>query len=416
VAAHPFSLAPGFSRVWRVAKLTNRFLGFSRPCKEAAEAAEFPAARHTRLTPGANENRTAGEPLGASASRQRRRVHFESHSARTGFLIFFLATIFATRAPAADVAAYGILKIQQFLQTGDALPATLATSGFAFDAFVIGTSPGAVTNATIKPSNATPLRTLAPLADGLAWRFEERFDFSAALDATYPNGSLFGPVSYALAMNTVNDGSRTVNLALTTFGIFAGYPPAVQITNFAAAQSIDTTADFVLGWSISGAQSIDLLQVSILDASSNIVFASPAPFAPGALSSSSTSFFIPANSLPPGTNLFGHITLARPLTIPNTNSYPGAIGVSAAVRDTQFSIVTRPAPAPPRVQLISAGNSGVRIDFPAEANRLYRLQRSFDLRTWLDLPNTNSPGGTIELSDPSSATNTRAYYRVRIGQ
>ena len=332
-----------------------------------------------------------------------------------GWLLLVLL-VGARELRAADVAVYGVLKSQQFVQTNDNAAVPLATGGFGFNAFVIATGLHVVTNVTIKPSNATPLHTLLPLGDGVGWLYDERFDSSGALDAAYPNGALFSAVTYTLAMSTVNDGLRSVGLGFTFFGFFAGYPPAAQCTNVTAAQAIDTTSDFTLGWTVSGAQAIDLLQVLIVDGASNVVYGSPAPFAPGALTSTSTTLVIPAGRLPAGTNLIGHITLARPVTIPNTNSYPGALGISAAVRDVQFPIVTRPAPEPPRLQLRSVSGGNLRLNFPVETNRLYRLQRSLDLQSWLDLMTTNTTAGVVEVDDSAPTTTTRGFYRVRIGQ
>lgn len=61
-----------------------------------------------------------------------------------------------------------------------------------------------VTNATVKPSNTTPLRTLTPDTNGVSLRFEERFDSQAALDSVYPTTSGFSAVSYTTTMHTVN--------------------------------------------------------------------------------------------------------------------------------------------------------------------------------------------------------------------
>ena len=89
----------------------------------------------------------------------------------------------------ADVAFFGIIKSQEFVQTGAAAPAARLTNGFAFNAFVFASSNNVVTNATVKPSNATPLRQLLALDTNTlaAWRFEERFNTQSALDVAYPN-------------------------------------------------------------------------------------------------------------------------------------------------------------------------------------------------------------------------------------
>src|SRR6185436_5307762 len=96
-----------------------------------------------------------------------------------------------------DVGFFGILKSSEFVQTNSGAPIGRATAGFAFNAFVLANADHVVTGATVKPSNATGLRTLLATDAGAAtWRFEERFATQALLDATYPNGNIITPVRY----------------------------------------------------------------------------------------------------------------------------------------------------------------------------------------------------------------------------
>ena len=316
---------------------------------------------------------------------------------------------------AADVAFFGIIKSQEFVQTNASAPGARPSNGFAFNALVLASTNQVLTNATVKPSNTTPLRTLlATNADHVFWRFEERFDSQASLDATYPNGSLFSPANYTVTLGTTNDGIKSVNLNYSLLPLAGGQPAVPQVTDFAAAQAIDQTADFRLRFVPSGNTLIDLVQVIVLDASSNIVFASPAPFSAGALTGASNSVVIPRYTLPPGENLIGHLAFVRPAFL-ETNAYPGAIGVPAVLRDTEFPLVTRPAPKPPRLEVLSPGITPLIIGFIGESNRNYLLQGSVNLSNWLDLTLTNSPTGIGSFTNDTSALLPSRFYRIKVG-
>jgi hypothetical protein len=328
-----------------------------------------------------------------------------------GMMVVLLA---AGRGLGADAAFFGILKSQQYRQADAGAPVALSSNGFAFNSFVFASTNGAVTNATVDPPGATPARTLVPDGTGLTLRYEERFDTQAALDAAYPNGGLTG--SYLMTLRTVNDGVRTASMNFTLFGIPVGAPPLLQVSGFASAQAIDHTRDYQLRWSGTG-QSLDIVQLIIFDAASNTVYSSPAPFAPGALTGQSNAVVLPAFSLPAGASLVGQLAIARP-GLPNTNSYPGAIGVPAVVRITEFPMVTRPAPAPLRLDVLSPGASPFVVRLTGETNRLLRLQSSLDLARWDDVLVTNNPpGGVVEYVEPAQAGGQAArFYRGQVGQ
>lgn len=318
-------------------------------------------------------------------------------------------------ARAADVAFYGIIKSQEFVQTNAGPPVPRATNGFAFNALVLASTNNVVTNATVKPANATPLRTLvATNADTALWRFEERFNSQTSLDSAYPNGSFFSPVNYAVTMGTTNDGNKVVNLNYSLLSLVGGSPAVPQITNFAAAQAIDHTADFQLRFVPSGSALLDLVQILVLDASNQVVFASPAPFSPGALTGAASSLTLPPYSLPPDQHLIGHLAFVRPTAL-ETNAYPGAIGVPAVLRDTEFPLVTRPAPPPPRIAILSPGITPLILGFTGESNRYYRLQGSVDFTNWLNLEVTNSVTGIGSFTNETSALHPSRFYRLKVG-
>lgn len=321
-----------------------------------------------------------------------------------------------TAGRAADVAYFGIIKSQEFVQTNAGPPVARATNGYAFNALVVASTNHVVTNATVKPSNAIPVRTLVSTdAEQVLWRFEERFNTQAALDATYPYGTLFSPVNYAVTMGTTRDGVKTVNLNYSLLSLVGGQPAVPQISNFAAAQDVDHTVNFTLQFGPSGNGLVDLVQLVILDTGSNVVFASPTPFSPGALAGASNSVTIPAYALPPGQSLTGYLAFLRP-TFLETNAYPGAVGAPAVLRATEFPLATRPAPLPPLLTVISSNNAPFILGFAGETNRVFVLQGTTNFAHWVDVATNHSSTGIGTFTDTAAALLPGRFYRVKVGQ
>jgi hypothetical protein len=327
-------------------------------------------------------------------------------------LLFYLCVGLPLILSAADVSDYGVVKSIRYQQTNDLAPVPLATNAYVFNAFVVASTNDVVTNATVKVGTNPPIPlTSTNTAD---WLFQDPFNSQTALDTAYPAGSVISPVNYTLTMYTTNDGVRSgsVNFFLLIFPV--SYPTTPQLTNLAAAQTIDTTRDFPLAWDSLGGSTLAVVQLTVLDAASNVVFASPAPFQPGALNGASTGYVIPAYNLPAGTNLQGHLTIANPGT-PNTNSYPGATGVAALAKDTQFPLVTRPAPRAPLLSLHEQASQAV-VQLSGESNRLYQLFASSNLQSWSTLYTTDCPNAGFSYADPQPATNAARSYRAKVGQ
>lgn len=325
------------------------------------------------------------------------------------FLLGLLLSLGVARTWALDVSYLGVIKSIRYEQTSGGLT-VLASNGYTFTAFAYSTN-GQVTNITVKPPNSTPTRSLAADTNRLVWQFEEQFHTVAALDAAYPSSSSLNPFatfSYVMNVGGINDGLRSATPKFVTLG---GSPGLPQITNYAAAQAIDTTGDFTLRFFPSGG-AFDLVQLTILNAASNAVFATPLPFTDGAVSGTASEVLIPANVLPPGQTLTGYLTFARP-HLPDTNSYPGVVAVPAIARDTEFPLVTRPAP--PRPVLVAQPGLPFRLTFTGETNRLYRLQATTNWTAWETLQTTNLTTPQATFTDPASVGLPRRFYRLQIG-
>ncbi len=316
----------------------------------------------------------------------------------------------------ADVSYYGVVKSAQYEQTLTSAPALNATNPYAFTAFVVASTNGVVTNASVKPSNSTPACVLQPQTNDTAWLYVQQFADQGSMDAVFPTGTFLSPVNYTFTIGTTNDGVHTGSLAFSLLGPLT-YPSTPQMNNLSAAQSIDTTRDFQVTWNPLGGSTLTIVQFMVMDSASNLVYATPFPFQTGALDGTSTSTVIPAYALPPGTNLTGHLTVGNP-GLPNTSSYPGATGVAALVKDTSFPLATRPAPVPPILQILPLPPQASQFELRliGEPNRFYQIQATDNLSTWTNLFTTNSVSGVFDFVDTNSPNFNLRLYRGKVGQ
>ncbi len=238
-----------------------------------------------------------------------------------------------------------ILKGQEFVQTGDAAPVPNPEDPFHFEAFVEGTYYGSITNAVLRSPKGTnhPLEledmpSSAPAAgggeietenEGQTFRLRERFASRSAMD------NVFGSGSYSFTLATGAGSNKVANLNLSG----DSYPATPQISNWAAAQSIDAYADFTLTWnSLSGATTNDFVWVQIED-ELGTVYESAGPAEPDRLHGKSTSALIPGGTLEPGSQYQCTVFLAKFSTV-STNAFPGARAMSAYARATSILLNT----------------------------------------------------------------------------
>jgi hypothetical protein len=329
------------------------------------------------------------------------------------------ASLLPRQVPGADVSFYGMLKTQSYLQTNSSATVLQASNACSFTAFVVTTNSSSVTNATITPSGK-PTRTLLPDPGAFSLRYDYTTNTQSQLDSLFPASVLFSPANYTMSMTTAHDGTQSATITWPNlFGAPASFPTALRVTNYNQCQTIDQTLDFTLHWPAPGggilATSV-LIQVLIFDISSNLVFSSPFPFTPGALDGNASSIVIPANQLPAGTNLQGHLTVAQ-VGIPNTTAYPGALGIAALTADTAFPLSTRPTPTKPALSLLARDLDGAyRVRLNGESNRTYQVQATAAFDGWTNLLTTNSVSGSFDFKDPASTNAIQRFYRGKVGQ
>lgn len=293
-------------------------------------------------------------------------------------LIPFMIFSISIQCFASDVSYFGVLKSQHYRQIDATIVSILSTNGYGFNAFVVASQNGAVTNVSVSRSGSSQTRWLLPETDDRVWRYTEFFNTLSALDSAYPVGSILSPVNYTMTMYTVNDGVKTSNLRFFLLVLPLSWPTTPQVSNFNEAQVIKPDEDFTLIWNDLGGSSLDIVQVLIVDAVSNIVFMSPAPLSEGALNGASRSITIPANTLPENTALEGHIIIAKPGT-PDL-SYTDATGIAALAKDTMFPVKT--ISLKPTIKFVKNQRNLIM----SWSEQGFKLQKSEDLVNWNDVP------------------------------
>jgi hypothetical protein len=304
-----------------------------------------------------------------------------------------------------DVLDYYVTKLEAFVQL-DPTNIVLNSNAGPFTAFLglVQSSVGVVPIANVElPTGA--FRALPRGSSGIELQTGESFADEASFDAAYPAGN------YSFAMATAHDGFMFPVLAMPA----PQYPIAPRVSNFAAAQSVDPTTDFVLQWdAFSAGTTNDSMWVKITDANGNPVFSTPYPgtnFA-GSLKGTATSVTVPNNTLQFGRAYKGAISFFK-VTSVNTSEYPGAAGITTAGAMTAFPLTTVSA-SPVLSQPARLSGTQFRFQLSGIAGQNYTVQFSTTLTNWNTLLITNAPAHSFLLID-LTATNAQRFYRVLVG-
>jgi hypothetical protein len=247
-----------------------------------------------------------------------------------GLLMAILFGVQGTPALATDVSLYGVSKGQSYTQSSAGTPTLGAqnTQPYWFDSAVWETAPNSVLAASVQvPGDGLLVLTQH---GGSELRYDDGFSTLSDLNTSYPNGS------YVMTMTNLNDGVKTITLNFS-MAVFPPSPP--HVSNWAATQAMDASADFVLSWDPwVGGTTNDSVIVEVRDDQGNDLFASPFTGS-GRLTGTNTSAVIPAGTLAAGTNYTGKITMGKMIAVDET-SYPGATGYAGCGIETYFNITT----------------------------------------------------------------------------
>jgi hypothetical protein len=239
-------------------------------------------------------------------------------------LVGFSAIAAGNHVQAGAISLYGVEKSQNYVQSSDSSVNPDSASAFAFKAIGVTSDPSAAGFLTVAGSMIPDVLS----ANGNLLLFEQDYSSSGALDAGFPAGAY----NLEFFSSAGLEGPATLTLGA------ASYPSVTPlISNFTAAQSIDSTKDFVLNWnSFTGASANDFVQLTVTDSSGNVLFQTGFPGQANALAGSALSATIPANTLQSAGNTavvsFNHVASL------DTTSLAGATGATIFTKATSLSL------------------------------------------------------------------------------
>jgi hypothetical protein len=274
---------------------------------------------------------------------------------------------------------------------------------------IVQSSPDSVPIATATLPDGQ-LRGFPRVTTSAEMRVEEMFSSQSELDAHYRSGT------YTFAMATRNNGFQFPELTMPVT-VYPTNPPP-QVSNFAAAQAIAPESPFTLQWNNpSDAAGSDYVWVLIMDRDGYTVFSTPYPpvNAEASLRGTDTSVEIPANTFHLGETYTGVIVFFR-LTGVNTDSYPGAFGLTLAIADTAFPMATiSPVPVLSQPTRISNSQFGFLLSgLPGMTySILVATNPARPLTNWQVLLTTNLSDYSAFIQD-NNATNRRRFYSARL--
>jgi hypothetical protein len=298
------------------------------------------------------------------------------------------------------VTAFAVGKINVWDQYSSAAPVTDTNLPYYFSATTTLASNRTANYISLTPPASSATNLTQNLVQPESYYYMAYSMSSNSFETAFPQGTYTFYVS-ATASN------QTVPITLPT-SMTQPNPP--HVNNFAAAQSVNASADFTLSWDpFVGGGTTDYIYVAVGN------WESPKPAVPGALNGTATSVTIPANSLLAGSNYSSFIGFYHFVGSSN------ATYTTAAYRatDTQFTLTTAGAGSS-RPVLTNAVKSGTTLSFDIITTTGQPLtvvsstNCALPLTQWSIVLSNTSPGTILHVTD-TNATNRVKFYRVRKG-
>jgi hypothetical protein len=315
----------------------------------------------------------------------------------------------ATGVP--DVLQLLVYKIANYVQTNanaaDVVPLSTNTHTYGVNIRLSGHIT--VTNIPSDINNTIFAEVPFDGSEGDSYQFEsQQFTSQAQMDAIYPNGN------HSFSLRTVHQGTNNVTVPLTG----DQYPAAPVINNFAAAQSVNSSNSFVLGWNpFTNGTANDFILVEINERLGTNgfleIFHTPSIGEPGVLDGTATSVSIPANTFAAGSTYDVSITFVKGAHL-STAGYPPLVA-SAYGAETSFKLVTAGTPAQPSLAFTTVpGENHRHLLLTGEPFRQYQVQVATNLPStnWQSLGTLRTIGRTNVFGDSASPSHPRRFYRA----
>ncbi len=310
-----------------------------------------------------------------------------------------------------ESAAYGVIKQGNHLQTGPG-PATgiPAEGGGTLLAFFGKPTPGNSFNGTVTlefPAPPAPkphqLKAFGQPLAGFSF-LSQTFATQAELDANYP------ATTYALQLRDLKNpvDQQVTNSVVFNLGV-STYPAIPHFANFAAAQTVDPAADFILQWdAFAGAGTASSIQLKIEDADDNEVFSAPKTCSGLPLPPTATSIKVPKGTFEAGKTYKVTITFGQASEYDKTMPNVPGNGVAVFSSATEMTLktiggVTATAPVFKSITPVGTGRFTVVVDCTVGASLTLQAATSPEGPYSVNLLSTNPPVSPISLTLPVSA-------------
>ena len=228
-----------------------------------------------------------------------------------------------------DIKTYEVELSQQWVQTGTAAPVIGTGNAYTFQAKVEPLVNISILPLVYSAAIKTPLGVSNPLtadANGDWYVYASGAASADVFNAQYSLGD------YAFALDSKNDGKRTVTLSLGG----GQYPVTPQVSNLAEGQTIDPEQDFDLKWNaFSGAGANDAVRLVIDDDTGSNVIDTGAPTDSSPLAGTETKYTISSGNLESGKTYTATLTFYKVVQKQSADMFETGWGIlSKATRFT----------------------------------------------------------------------------------
>ena len=316
-----------------------------------------------------------------------------------GYAAYYTGTTFGMVTLSEDVSFYNLTKQQFFQQTNAAAPTLMPNRPFHFLAQVFASASNAVSSAQVQPPGLGA-DLMSPDPTGTALVFAQKFGSQNLLDAAFPAGA------YLMNLVGVHDGSRAfaLNLAADAF------PAAPQVTDWAAAQSVNAASSFTLTWNpFTGASGFDDIMVQAVDSLGNVVSDFALPY-------TATNSVFPGGTFQSGQSYQVQIQFRHFTTVDNT-TYPGATGSARFASKTLMNLSTTGGTiAPPSLAVVTANSpAGLQLLLTGQTGLRFAIEASPNLQpgSWVSLVTNTAVSGQFIFTDSQSSSFPARFYRGR---
>lgn len=300
------------------------------------------------------------------------------------------------------ITTFSVGKVHHYNQTSSGAPALDPNTPYGFSGVTSLSSnrtatrvdltlpTGGVSNLTHLPPPSAELFIMTPFDTSLS-----------TYDQSFPAGN------YSFFVQGSSNQTVVVNLPTTAS---MAQPGAPHLTNYPAAQTVNPSQAFVLGWdAFPGGTAADYIDVDVGD------YRSPDPGLPGALTGAARTFTIPAGTLEPNATYLSRVGFFRFMGTTNANYATAAYRATY----TEFSVITSGGPATGPLILTNAAHAPGNFSFDVlcSTGQTVTVEYRTNLTTglWQTLLTTNSPGSRFRAVAPQAATNRFLFFRARNG-